>query len=142
MAASPQSARPIRVCWVANEEDEASYVDAAHLPDVPPLNVEWTRILPALEDVARYDLLVVDPGAIRLAPDELERRVHAELPSLPIVFVSGLAARHHIRASGGLHFAIPSLTDWIAHEDYSLTEGLPRRLAQIASDDPAPPDAT
>jgi hypothetical protein len=124
--------RSLRICWVADDDDEASYAGAARLPDAPPLEVEWFRILPNVADLARYDLLVADPGALRVAPDEMEQRVHADLPSLPIVFVSGLAQQHHLRASRGLHFALPSLVHWIAHGEHSLTEGLPRRLAQIA----------
>jgi hypothetical protein len=130
--------RTIRICWVAADEDEASYAGAARFPDVPPLDVEWHRTVPDLTRLASYDLLVADPGALRVAPDDLEQRAHQDLPSLPIVFVSGLAQRHHIRASHGLRFAIPSLVHWIAHGEYSLTEGLPRRLAQIAAGGTAP----
>ena len=126
--------RPVRVCWVADDDDEASYAGAARLPDVPPLAVDWSRVVPDLETLAGYDLLVVDPGALRLAPDDLERRVHADLPSLPIVFFSGLAQQHHLRASRGLAFALPSLVHWIAHGEYALTTELPRRLVQIASE--------
>jgi hypothetical protein len=125
---------PLRVCWVANDEDEASYAGAARLPDVPPLEIDWFRLLPDLETLAGYDLLVADPGALRLSPDELEQRVHADLPSLPIVFFSGLPQHHHLRASRGLRWAIPSLVHWIAHGEYALTTELPRRLAQIALD--------
>jgi hypothetical protein len=123
--------RPIKVCWVADDEDEASYVGAARLPGVPPLDVEWSRFVPGIAELARYDLLVADPGALRLSPDDVEQRVHADLPSLPIVFFSGLAQQHHLRASRGLRFAIPSLVHWIAHGELSLTAELPRRLAQI-----------
>jgi hypothetical protein len=90
--------------------------------------------VPPLEDLAGCDLLVVDPGALRAAPDALERRVHADLPSLPIVFFSGLAQRHHLRAGQGLEWASPSLVHWIAHGEYALTTELPRRLAQIATE--------
>jgi hypothetical protein len=126
--------RPVRVCWVADDDDEASYAGAARLPDVPPLAVDWHRVVPYSSTLAGYDLLVVDPGALRLAPDDLEQRVHADLPSLPIVFFSGLAQHHHQRASGGLAFALPSLVYWIAHGEYPLTTELPRRLVQIASE--------
>jgi hypothetical protein len=125
--------RPLKVCWVADDDDEASYAGAARLPGVAPLEVHWHRLVPRLEDLAGYDLLVVDPGALRLAPDDLERRVHQDLPSLPIVFFSGLAQRHHLRASQGLDWAIPSLVHWIAHGEYALTTELPRRLAQLAT---------
>lgn len=120
---------------MADDEDEASYAGAARLPDVPPLDVEWSRFVPGMADLAGYDLLVADPGAIRLVPDDLEQRVHADLPSLPIVFFSGLAQHHHLRASRGLRFAIPSLVHWIAHGELSLTSEFPRRLAQIARGD-------
>ena len=130
MAAGP-SGRAIRVCWVADDEDEASYAAAARLPDVPRLDVEWHRSVPDLASLAGYDLLVVDPGALRVEPDALERRVHDDLPSLPIVFFSGLAQQHHLRASRGLKWTIPSLVQWIAHGERSLVEGLPRRLAEI-----------
>ena len=126
------SGRAIRVCWVADDEDEASYAAAARLPDVPPLDVEWHRSVPDLTSLAGYDLLVVDPGALRVEPDALERRVHDDLPSLPIVFFSGLAQQHHLRASRGLQGTMPSLVHWIAHGERSLVEGLPRRLAEIA----------
>ena len=63
----------------------------------------------------------------------MERRVHDDLPSLPIVFFSGLAQRHHLRAGQGLERASPSLVYWIAHGEYALTTDLPRRLAQIAT---------
>ena len=106
--------RPVRTCWVADDEDEASYAGAPPA-GVPPLDVSWHRRVPALEDLAGYDLLVVDPGALRDAPDALERRVHADLPSLPIVFFSGLAQRHHLRAGPGLAWALPALVHWIAH---------------------------
>ena len=129
-----RSRHPIQVCWVADDEAEASYVGAARLPGVPPLDVEWHRRTPELTDLARYDLLVVDPGALHLEPDDLERRVHDDLPSLPIVFFSGLRQQHHIRASRGLEWAIPSLVHWIAHGEHSLAEGLPRRLAQTAAE--------
>ncbi|MGH2353055.1 MAG: hypothetical protein ACRDJN_15710 [Chloroflexota bacterium] len=126
--------RPIKVCWVADDDEEASYAGSARLPDGPPLVVEWHRIPPAVADLAGYDLLVVDPGALRIAPDELERRVHDDLPSLPIVFFSGLAQQHHLRAGPGLRWALPSLVHWIAHGEYTLSDGLPRRLAAIASE--------
>jgi hypothetical protein len=102
--------------------------------------VHWHRLVPGLEALAGYDLLVVDPGALRGAPDALERRVHDDLPSLPIVFFSGLAQRHHLRASGGLDWALPALVHWIAHGEYALTTELPRRLAQLAAapGEPAP----
>lgn len=129
--APPCSQRSVRVCWVA-DDDEASYAGAARLPGTPPLDVRWHRLVPSLEDLAGYHLLVVDPGALRGAPDELERRVHAELPSLPIVFFSGLAQRHHHLAGRGLDWAIPSLVHWIAHGEHALTTELPRRLAQLA----------
>jgi hypothetical protein len=118
---------------VADDEDEASYAGAARLPGVPPLDVRWHRLVPGLEALAGYDLLVVDPGALRGAPDALERRVHHDLPSLPIVFFSGLAQRHHLRAGHGLAWAIPALVHWIAHGEFALTTELPRRLAQIAT---------
>jgi hypothetical protein len=127
------SQRPVRVCWVADDEDEASYAGAARLPGVRPLDVHWHRLVPGLETLAGYDLLVADPGALRDPPDALERRVHDDLPSLPIVFYSGLPQRHHLRAGGGLSWAIPSLVHWIAHGEYALTTELPRRLAEIAS---------
>jgi hypothetical protein len=132
-AAPAPGGRPLKVCWVADDEDEASYAGAARLPGVPPLDVHWHRLVPGLEALAGYDLLVVDPGALRGAPDALERRVHDDLPSLPIVFFSGLAQRHHLRASGGLDWAIPALVHWIAHGEYALTTELPRRLAQLAT---------
>lgn len=134
MRAAPRlGERPVRVCWVADDDDEASYAGAARLPGTPPLDVRWHRRPPPLEDLASYDLLVVDPGALRAAPDALERRVHADLPSLPVVFFSGLAQRHHLRAGGGLEWAIPALVHWIAHGEYALTTELPRRLAQLAT---------
>jgi hypothetical protein len=86
-----------------------------------------------LRTLAGYDLLVVDPGALRLAPDALEHRVHDDLPSLPIDFF-GLPQRHHLRASHRLEWAIPALVHWIAHGEYALTTELPRRLAKIATD--------
>ena len=125
--------RPVRTCWVADDEDEASYAGAARPPGVPPLDVSWHRRVPRLEDLAGYDLLVVDPGALRDAPDALERRVHADLPSLPIVFFSGLPQRHHLRAGPGLAWALPALVHWIAHGEYALTTELPRHLAQLAT---------
>jgi hypothetical protein len=125
--------RPVRICWVADDEDEASYVEAARVPGGPPLDVRWHRRVPPLEDLAGYDLLVVDPGALREAPDALERRVHDDLPSLPIVFFSGLTQRHHLRAGHGLAWAIPSLVHWIAHGEYALTTELPRHLARLAA---------
>src|SRR5918997_1294246 len=60
--------RPVMTCWVADDDDEASYAGAARLPGVPPLDVRWHRRVPPLEDLAAYDLLVVDPGALRAAP--------------------------------------------------------------------------
>jgi hypothetical protein len=129
----PRGEHPVRICWVADDEDEASYAGAARLPGVPPLDVRWHRLVPRLETLAGYDLLVADPGALRDSPEALERRVHDDLPSLPIVFYSGLPQRHHLRAGGGLSWAIPSLVHWIAHGEYALTTELPRRLAQIAT---------
>lgn len=126
--ASPHDQRPIRICWVA-DDDEASFVGAAKVAGVRPLDVHWHRLVPPLKDLAGYDLLLVDPGALRAAPDTLEHRVHYDLPSLPIVFYSGLAQRHQLRAHPGLTWSMSALVHWIAHGEYALTSELHRRLA-------------
>lgn len=134
MGADGTVRRVVRVCWVADDDDEASHVGAARPPGVPPLEVDWTRTVPDLAELGGYDLLVVDPGALRLAPDALEHHVHADLPSLPIVFYSGLRPEHHLRAlmrerpraheqpGHRLVWAMPSLVHWIAHGEYPLTD--------------------
>jgi hypothetical protein len=124
--------RPVRVCWIADDEDEASYVAAARLPDVAPLAIDWHRTVPDLTRLAGYDLLVADPGALRIKPDELEQRVHADLPSLPIVFYSGLRQDYHVRGGSRLDWTIPALVEWISHGEASLTSELPRRLARFS----------
>ena len=120
---------PLRILWIADDEDEPSYAAAASNGQ---LAIDWQRLAPGFEEIARYDLLVADPGALRLSPDDFEQRVHAELPSTPIVFYSGLRPEHHARGGVGLRWSIPSLVTWLTHAEAPLVADLPRRLAEIA----------
>ena len=118
----------MRVLWIADDEDEASYAEAG---SEGGLVVEWTRVAPGVEGMGRYDVVVADPGALRVSPDDFERRVHAELPSTPVVFYSGLKAEHHARGGTGLEWSIPSLVTWLTHAEAPLVTELPRRLREI-----------
>lgn len=118
----------VRVLWIADDEDEASYAEAA---SAGALVIDWTRIDPGFEAMASYDLVAADPGALRVSPDEFERRVHADLPSTPIVFYSGLRPEHHARGGVGLRWTIPSLVTWLTHAEAPLTTELPPRLLEI-----------
>lgn len=119
---------PVRVLWIADDEDEAAYAESAAGGD---LTIDWTRIAPGFEAMASYDVVAADPGALRVSPDEFERRVHDELPSTPIVFYSGLRPEHHARGGGGLRWTIPSLVTWLSHAEAPLMTELPRRLLEI-----------
>ena len=121
----------IRACWVSDDADEAAYVEATRHPDVESLQVRWYRTLPPLDELGACDVLVADPGAIRDDPGRFEQRVHADRPSLPVVFYSGLRPEHHLRGGSDLGWAIPSLVNWLAQADAPLLTELPRRLAEI-----------
>jgi hypothetical protein len=118
----------VRALWIAADDDEASYAGASGRPG---LSVEWRRVVPPLDLLGGFDLIVVDPGALPVPPDELERRVHEELPSLPIVFYSGLRPEHHARGGVGLRWAIAELVTWLTHAEAPLADELPRRLVEI-----------
>jgi hypothetical protein len=118
----------VRVLWIADDEDEASYVEAAA---GGRLSVEWQRVVPSVEEMGRYDVVVADPGALRVGPAEFEGRVHAELPSTPVVFYSGLAAEHHARGGVGLRWTLPTLVTWLTHAEAPLMGGLAERLEEI-----------
>jgi hypothetical protein len=119
---------PVRALWIAADDDEASYAGASGAPE---LAVEWRRLMPPIDRVGAFDLLVVDPGAVPLPPDELERRLHEELPSLPIVFYSGLRPEHHVRGGVGLRWSIGELVTWLTHAEAPLAGELPRRLIEL-----------
>jgi hypothetical protein len=125
--------RPIRIGWVSDDDEEPAYAAGHELADVPPLRIDWHRVVPDLATLGGYDLLVVDPGALRSDPVELEQRLHADLPSLPIVFYSGLRPEHHVAGGTRLAWSIPSLVHWIPQGEARLTIDLPRRLAEIAA---------
>ena len=118
----------VRVLWIADDEDEASYAEAAAGGG---LVVDWQRVAPGIEEIARYDVVVADPGALRISPDAFERRVHDDLPSMPIVFYSGLRPEHHARGGVGLSWGIPALVTWLTHAEARLMTGLPGRLMEI-----------
>jgi hypothetical protein len=118
----------VRALWIAADDDEASYAGAVGGTD---LSVEWSRIVPSFDRLGAFDLLVVDPGAVALPPDELERRLHDELPSLPIVFYSGLRPEHHVRGGVGLRWGIGDLVTWLTHAEAPLAGELPRRLVEL-----------
>ena len=118
----------VRVLWIADDEDEASYAEAA---SAGGLAVEWARVAPAVDEMGRYDVVVADPGALRVGPAEFERRVHEELPSTPVVFYSGLKMEHHARGGVGLDWSMPTLVTWLTHEEAPLMSELPRRLVEI-----------
>jgi hypothetical protein len=118
----------VRVLWIADDEDEASYAEAA---SGGGLVVEWARVAPGVEEMGRYDVVVADPGALRVGPEEFEARVHAELASTPVVFYSGLRAEHHARGGVGLRWSMPTLVTWLTHEEAPLMTELPRRLLEI-----------
>jgi hypothetical protein len=128
-----EGAQLIRIDWISDDADEADYVAAARLPGVPPLDVRWFRTLPPLDELAACDVLVADPGALREHPAEFERRVHADRPSLPVVFYSGLRPEHHLRGGSDLVWAIPAVVTWLAQVDAPLLTELPRRLSEIAA---------
>ncbi|HEV8633139.1 MAG TPA: hypothetical protein VG370_02695 [Chloroflexota bacterium] len=118
----------VRALWIADDDDEASYAAAS---GVPGLTVEWRRVVPPLDLLAAFDLIVVDPGALPVSPDAFERRVHEELLSLPIVFYSALRPEHHARGGVGLRWAIGELVTWLTHAEAPLAGELPRRLVEI-----------
>jgi hypothetical protein len=118
----------VRVLWVADDEDEASYAGAA---SAGGLVVEWARVAPGVEEMGRYDVVVADPGALRVGPEEFERRVHEDLPSTPVVFYSGLRAEHHARGGTGLRWSMPTLVTWLTHAEAPLVSELPRQLEEI-----------
>ena len=118
----------VRVLWIADDEDEASYAEAASAGE---LVVEWARVAPGVAEMGRYDVVVADPGALRVGPEELEARVHGELPSTPLVFYSGLKMEHHARGGVGLRWSLPMLVTWLTHAEAPLMTELPRRLKQL-----------
>ena len=79
-SAPPREGRPLRICWVADDEDEASYAGAARPPGVPRWTCAGTAWCPRLEALAGYDLLVVDPGALPGAPDGLVQVLRSASP--------------------------------------------------------------
>ena len=118
----------MRVLWIADDEDEGSYAEAA---SEGGLVVEWARVAPGVEEMGRYDVVVADPGALRVGPAEFEHAVHAELPSTLVVFYSGLKMEHHARGGIGLEWSMPTLVTWLTHEEVPLVTELPRRLEEI-----------
>jgi hypothetical protein len=118
----------VRVLWIADDEDEASYAEAA---SGGGLVVEWARVVPGVDEMGRYDVVVADPGALRVGPEEFEHAVHEELPSTPVVFYSGLKAEHHARGGAGLRWSLPTLVTWLSHAEALLMTELPRRLGEI-----------
>jgi hypothetical protein len=93
--------------------------------------VEWARVAPEVAEMGRYDVVVADPGALLVGPEEFERSVHDELPSTPVVFYSGLRMEHHARGGVGLKWSLPTLVTWLTHVEAPLVTELPRRLEEI-----------